>query len=196
MSLSASSAVFKPQSYIIINDFIYSLLDQCHDYYIKGGKAFNFYYPQEPVATTDFDIVATEEVCEFLVYHLYHTLINQMVLLPGEVVPIHAVSIYQTIQEYEDGTVRGVFLNDMPIVDVILVPSVKETEYVEDDTGIHYMEKSTFIADLKQTYADRVEKSKSKSKNYETRKKRRDKLKRTTQRINISEKYGGRRRKR
>jgi hypothetical protein len=194
MSLSASSAAFYP--YILLDNVVHSLLVHARDYYIKGGKAFNFYYPQEPILTTDFDIVATEEVCEYLFYYLYELLMGKMVLL-GE--PVQVDDISQTVRVYDDLIVRTLFLKSakelIPIVDVIIVPRVDETEYtVDEQSGIHYMEKSAFKSDLKKTYEDRLEKSKTPSKNSKTRKKRRAKLQRSISRFKISERYGGRKR--
>ena len=190
MSLSASSAVFQPQTYLNVDDIIQSILIASKDpqYYIKGGQAFNYYYPQYPVATSDFDLVATNDICNDLFSQLY-SLMGHVVRFQSHLIQI--VSVYQTDQAYEDLLVRSLFMNETPIVDVIIVPLVDTHEYTIDETsGLHYMEKSAFKADLIQTYEDRLRKSEKKSKNRHTNRKRRGKLERSKDRFEISKQYG------
>ena len=146
-------------------------------YYIKGGKAYHYYYPESHVPSSDYDLVATEHVKDTIFSELYHALEEQMmhsnmVTMDGRAFYIHEV-ILSKLQTYVDRSPSGEKLRNkvqslsvfdgtetIAIMDVIIPESYKTVlDETEPPTNqLRYMKKTLFDLDLESTYKDRTKK--------------------------------------
>ena len=198
-TLRASSAVFQPAAPISLDAFLASLLQPLPDYYIKGGKAFNHYYPQDPVATVDTDIVATPAVCDYLFYHL-NGLLGKTIRIETMAEPFMVYSCAFKDETYLDedpnGSARPLrvlsfLVNEISVLDVILQDEIDEMEIEIGENGLRYMAKVLFKQDVAETYRRRILRSETKSKKSKTRRKRHEKEEKSRERVERIKKYGG-----
>lgn len=136
-------------------------------YYIKGGKAYNHYYPNGYVPTSDYDLVATPAMTKRLFGALHHTLqsLRAPLWVEGQDTPFYIESISSKRQEYDDVRDGKVLHN---VVESFLVKSDKDlitlvdvivqdehdsilSESQEDD-GLWYMKKALFDQDVMYTF--------------------------------------------
>jgi len=203
--------------YIDLDLFIYDVLPKLthQEYYIKGGKAFQYYYPEtmvgEHIPTSDFDLVATNAVCDEL-FEILRSLLGHVIVLDAldtldasDMEPFVVERIHTTDEIWKDRLpgkkkkvahrVRSFSVNDIGIVDVIIHDRVDPSEYEVSKGGIHMMERAHFRADLEEVYVDRKRKvgyfkDEPTSDRYQ---KSLRKFMKTKQRQDISMKYKGKR---
>ena len=168
----------KQYDYVSFDDIIRPILESLDtpgQYYIKGGKAYNYYYPHGYVPSSDYDLVATNGLCNSLFESLTTKLssLEWPLWVDGEdLFYIHNQSIKKTApRTYNDvnifgenvkNTVRSLTVNNgqknITLVDVIIPDNhdsiLAESEHGKD--GLWYMEKSLFDKDVHLTYNDRV----------------------------------------
>lgn len=166
----------KQYDYVSFDDIIRPILESLDtpgQYYIKGGKAYNYYYPHGYVPSSDYDLVATEDLCDSLFKSLYDTLslLEWPLWVDGEeLFYIHSINmteprVYKDVNIYGKkvkNIVRSLTVNngekDITLVDVIIPDNhdsiLAESEHGKD--GLWYMEKSLFDKDVHLTYNDRV----------------------------------------
>lgn len=166
------------------------------DYYINGGKAFNFYYPEDMIPTEDTDMIATESVCKRLFYNLNHILGKTISLTTGtEKIMVHSCRFQDTTynDETPQGTVfrrvRSFLVNKITVIDVTIVDSVDPYDIYKNIDGTQYIAHDLFYNDLLETLQDRIQKTKLPTKKSKTRSRRKEKLSKTEQRVSIAEKY-------
>jgi hypothetical protein len=175
---SAAAAPFVPQvehevwsdPIFDINDIINTALSSLtvKDYYIKGGKAYNYYNPDNLIPSSDFDLVATNKVCSELFSRLEEMILGNLVLV-DEYEPFYVEHINVTEDKWKDKVVkhgkkinvihhvRSLSINEIGIVDVIIVDSITEP-FTVSENGLHYMDRALFKEDLKNVYIDRKRK--------------------------------------
>jgi len=188
MSLRASAKSFDfqppspPSSYeeeyddgqepFYLDGFIESVLANLTGYYIKGGKAYNYYFPQGYIQSADYDLVATNHVCDLLFQSIVQVLGNmdRPVYIEGyEPMYITAVNA-PTQATYKDvsvvtgktvkNTVRSLSLlagdTEIAIVDVIVADEKSiAAESEQGENGLWYMRRDLFKKDLAMTYKSR-----------------------------------------
>jgi hypothetical protein len=133
------------------------------EYYIKGGKAFLYYF--QGVPTIDMDIVITEKSCDTLFRDATSCWMGKWIQLDGYE-PFEVVSMKETKHTYKDKEggktvkhqVRTLFVNGMTLIDAIIVKEIQPHEVELSEDGLYYMEKTAFVTDLMNTYEDRVKK--------------------------------------
>lgn len=174
---------------INFDDYIRSILQQIPTgYYVKGGKAFNYYFPNQQVETEDWDLIATNEVYQHIYYQMHHLLGHTVILFGYKPKPVNRIS--ERVVSYEDDmngkkitqTVKTIEINGTGVMDLIIVPEITDAVSMGED-GIMYQERSHFIMDVQQTYRNRVEKSRSLNKK---RGKQLSKLERSRRRSQIA----------
>ena len=155
------------------DDIMYTALTSLssNEYYIKGGKAFEYYYPDK-VPSSDYDLVATNEVCTELFAILEKLLLGTNVKM-DEYEPFFVKQINSTDDTWKDVVrgargekkkithrVRSFHINGIGLVDVIIVDSVlTDTEQVViAENGLQYMNRALFKKDLDAVYKDRARK--------------------------------------
>ena len=141
-------------------------------YYIKGGKAYNHYFPQGYVPSSDYDLVATNDVCDMIFDELVHALsvLDRPMYVEGYE-PFYVSSVNVPTQaNYKDisivtgkpvtNTVRSFSVRvdgmDVALIDVIIEDEqniAKEAEQAEN--GLWYMNRELFKRDLMMTYQSR-----------------------------------------
>lgn len=153
-----------------LNDIMNSALSALtvKDYYIKGGKAYNYYNPANIIPSSDYDLIATNNVCLELFPILEEMLLGKLVLL-DEYEPFYVEHINVTEDKWKDKVfihgkkinviqhVRSLSINGIGIVDVIIVDSITEPFTVAEN-GLHYMDRALFKEDLRNVYIDRSRK--------------------------------------
>lgn len=177
---------------ITIDSLIYDLLIIKTDYYIKGGKTFNHYYPYNCIPTSDIDLVATDEVCTYLFNKVKEIIFNNYIYVETYEVFV-ADNITETNHIWKDKyngktlkkNVRTLNVNGVNIIDVIIVNTVHQDEY-QIEYGVHYMRHDLFIEDLRLVYEDRIKKIKWKGLADETRQKYESKLYKSRYRLSIA----------
>ena len=180
-SLDADAKEFVPKikvdSTLFYNadELVYSILKKSSstEYYIKGGKAFHYYYPfdsgYEYVPTEDFDLVATNEVCTFLFEEMNKIVLGNLIQLEQsepflvQTITISDDSWVDTVRhgKHKSKTknrVKTLRLNDIGFIDVIITEKVNNAELFQSESGISYMDFELFRKDLKQVYQDRRQK--------------------------------------
>lgn len=195
-TLNPSSSVFRPQVIMILDDFIASVLLQMNDYYIKGGKAFNYYYPQEQIPTVDVDLVATNSLCT-IVFQALHSLIGKKIQIETyEPFIVQACSEENMIYQDKDASkqVRSFYIQGIPVMDVIITDTIPQDHVEVGTNGLHYLAKPLFKQDLYETLEDREKKVVKPTKKSQKRVKRKEKLRKTQARVSIAKKYGGKKR--
>jgi len=147
---------------ISIDEWIQDQLSYLDNYYIKGGKAFCFYFGCIP--TVDTDLVMVEKECDTLFRNATlcwsgkHIQVNEFIF---EVT--HIKENKQTYKDKINGimrkqTVRTLLFNGITIFDAIIVDSIQPEEIYMSDRGVYYMEKNIFMKDMIETYQDRIKK--------------------------------------
>jgi len=140
--------------YYNIDEWIAYYLCEETDYYINGGKAFNFYYPEETITTEDTDMVATDSVCKRLFYKL-KTILGQNIKLDNrEPCVVQSCRVQDTT--YTDETpqgpifrrVRSFLVNKITILDVMIVDSIDSYDVFRDSTGIQFIAHDLFYNDF------------------------------------------------
>ena len=195
-----SAPVFVPKPIRFADDLIYSILVNLTDYYIKGGKAFHYYYPRdivgEYVPSMDFDLVATEETCTLLFSLVTNMCFGESVLLETYSDPMLVEQITETRRVYKDkvdsssikNCVRTLSINDIGLIDVIIVESISEEEF-QVEVGIRYMNRVLFRSDLEQVYTSR-----RKNVHYKNEKSQ-EKARKSERRVLVSRHFQGRKSK-
>jgi len=150
---------------IDLDAYVTSVLQTLSHYYIKGGKAFNYYYATRRVPTSDWDIIATNETCSML--------FDAMSYVFGKVIrvetyePFTVASITQQDRTYQDtlvdGTqemhhVRTIECNGIGIIDAIIVDDINETMVEKGTNGLLYLNQSLLHTDIEETVRDRTKK--------------------------------------
>ena len=184
----------EPLEHIVFDEFIQSILLHIPSilqirspYYVKGGKAFNHYYPDLQIKTDDWDLVAINEVYEVLWYEI-NNLLGYTIFHDDKIKLVKRISFRS--ESYEDEVngklvlhkVKTIEINGNGVIDIIIVPEVVDAISIEE--GIIYQDKRHLIMDVEQTYKDRLEKSKSNTK--KKRGKQLSKLERSRRRYEIT----------
>lgn len=170
----------KQYDYVSFDDIIRPILESLGgQYYIKGGKAYNYYYPHGYVSSSDYDLVATNGLCNSLFDSLTKELLLLLFKRPlwvdgEELFYIHSIKntvprIYNDVNIFGKkvkNTVRSLTVNngekDITLVDVIIPENIHKNhdsilaESEKGKDGLWYMEKSLFDKDVHLTYNDRV----------------------------------------
>jgi len=148
---------------ICIEDWFRDQLSYMDEYYIKGGKAFLYYFKGVP--TIDIDLVMTEKSCDTLFRDATSCWMGKQIQLDGYE-PFEVFSITETKHTYKDkekgkmvkNQVRTLSVNGMTLIDAIIVKNINPDEVQMSEDGVFYMEKKAFIEDLINTYQDRLKK--------------------------------------
>jgi hypothetical protein len=138
------------------------------EYYLKGGKAFNYYYPGQMVVTSDFDLVATNRVCSLLFEELHRVLLGNWIEIEQyepflvETISIQDESWVDTVGKGKHKVktshrVKSLKVNQIGLMDVIIVDSIPEDE-IDSSFGINLMEFETFKDDIKLVFFSRRKK--------------------------------------
>lgn len=195
--INEDTPVYQASYVINVDDYIVSILQNIpYGYYVKGGKAFNHYFPNQQVETDDWDLIATNDVYK-LIYYQMKNLLGHTALLFGYK-PKMVNRISERVVSYEDDmngekiaqTVKTIEINGTGVMDVIIVAEITDAVTVEN--GVIYQERGHFIMDVQQTYRNRSEKSRSMNKK---RGKQMSKLDRSRRRNQIASASGKRKRK-
>ena len=140
-------------------------------YYIKGGKAYNHYFPQGYIPSSDDDLIATNDVCDILFNALIQALpLDKPVYVEGYE-PFYISHVNAPTQsKYNDvsiitgkqvtNVVRSLSVlvegMDIALMDVIIEDENNIAEEAEQgENGLWYMNKDLFKKDLKLTYESR-----------------------------------------
>jgi hypothetical protein len=150
-------------SIICVEQWFRDQFSYMDEYYIKGGKAFLYYF--QGVPTIDMDIVITEKSCDTLFRDATSCWMGKWIQLDGYE-PFEVVSMKETKHTYKDKEggktvkhqVRTLFVNGMTLIDAIIVKEIQPHEVELSEDGLYYMEKTAFVTDLMNTYEDRVKK--------------------------------------
>ena len=196
MALNSASQVFIPQPVLSLDEIIRQILVSEVDYYVKGGKAFNYYYAMDPVPTVDWDIVAFPYTSISIGSKLSELSMKKLEW-NGEI--FLATSFTQSMETFLDNdqtysTVVTYHINDHPIMDIILTDDIQDQDIEIGTDGIRYLIKPLLMMDVRRTLDARIELSKTPSKKSKTRRKRSEKLLRNKQRMERIDKYKGKRR--
>ena len=148
---------------ICIEGWFRDELSYMEDYYVKGGKAFLYYF--QGVPTIDIDLVMTEKSCKTLFRDATACWMGKQIKLDGYE-PFEVVSITETKHTYKDkengktvkNQVRTLSVNGITLIDAIIVKKINKSEVQVSENGIFYMEKKLFVNDLIYTYQDRLRK--------------------------------------
>ena len=172
--ITNSTSQFPPMLYHA-DDLVYEILEKSspNDYYIKGGKAFHYYYPAysgfDYVPTTDFDLVATNDFCSGLFEEINKIALGNWIQFEQadpvlvDKITISDESWVDTVRHGKQKSktkhrVKTLLINDIGFIDVIITEKINKTELYKSECGISYMNQELFRKDLKQVYEDRRQK--------------------------------------
>lgn len=126
------------------NVVMYSLMKNLKDYYVKGGKCYDFYFKKKS-NSPDWDIVATPETHKKLLSKLEEYAKLTKLKLQSRQTFIDDLPMYQY------GFIGYSIAGDPFLIDVVIKKDLSSTDYTKIG-DINYMQFEKYIVDLLRTY--------------------------------------------